>query len=276
MTLLLARVIGALVLARLDGDSPVNFLDELDVEEVRRRALRLAPRACADVVGAVRSVAVLRPPPSMNPSRIASSRLRQILDSRGRPTVEADVILNDGSLGRASVPSGASTGKYEARELRDGDADCYEGYGVQSVVANAQQAVRGAVAGRRCARSVGRRCNVALDRRHPNPGARRRQSHPGIIARDGASSGSAYAPASVYLSQLARARGIAVLPMPMTNILSGGAHANGGMDFQDFLAVPMGATTYRKGWNGSRVYAVLLRGSWRRRGASRCWRTRAA
>lgn len=183
----------------------------------------------------------------MNPSRIAALKLRQILDSRGRPTVEADVMLNDGSLGRASVPSGASTGKYEARELRDGDADCYEGYSVQSVVANAQRLCEGQLQG------VDALDQSAVDATlrwiDGTPNLERVGANP-ILALSLATARAAAAhtrrPLYSYLGSLVPAASPS-LPMPMTNILSGGAHANGGMDFQDFLAVPIGATTYSQG-----------------------------
>ncbi|WP_129778906.1 phosphopyruvate hydratase [Peristeroidobacter soli] len=180
----------------------------------------------------------------MNPSRIASLKLRQILDSRGRPTVEADVILHDGSLGRASVPSGASTGKYEVRELRDGDAESYESYGVQSVVATALQACEGQMQG------VDALDQTAVDATlrwiDGTPDLGRVGANP-ILALSLATARAAAAhvrqPLHVYLRSLVP--GVAPsMPMPMTNILSGGAHAGGGMDFQDFLAMPVGATTY--------------------------------
>lgn len=180
-------------------------------------------------------------------SRIAALKLRQILDSRGRPTVEADVLLNDGSLGRASVPSGASTGRYEARELRDGDADCYEGNGVRSVVANAQRACDGQLHGVDALDQAGIDATLhwidgthTLERVGANP----------ILALSLATARAAAAhlrrPLYSYLNSLLPESSPS-LPMPMTNILSGGAHANGGMDFQDFLAMPIGATTYSQG-----------------------------
>jgi enolase len=183
----------------------------------------------------------------MNPSRIASLKLRQILDSRGRPTVEADVLLNDGSLGRASVPSGASTGKYEARELRDGNADCYEGYGVQSVVANARQLCEEQLQG------VDALDQSAVDATlrwiDGTSNLERVGANPILalsLATARAASVHARRPLYDYLNSLVPGAAPS-LPMPMTNILSGGAHANGGMDFQDFLAVPTGATSYSQG-----------------------------
>lgn len=183
----------------------------------------------------------------MNPSRIASVKLRQILDSRGRPTVEADVILNDGSLGRASVPSGASTGKYEARELRDGDSDCYEGQGVRSVVANALRACEGQLHG------VDALDQAAVDATlrwiDGTPDLGRIGANPILawsLATARAAAAHLHRPLYSYLNSLVPGTSPS-MPMPMTNILSGGAHANGGMDFQDFLAIPVGASTYSQG-----------------------------
>ncbi len=180
----------------------------------------------------------------MSSSRIASVKLRQILDSRGRPTVEADVVLNDGSLGRASVPSGASTGKYEARELRDGDADCYDGYGVRAVIANAMLACEGQLHGLDALDQAAVDTTLRWIDGTDNLG--RVGANP-ILALSLATARAAAAhsrrPLYVYLNSLVPGASPS-LPVPMTNILSGGAHANGGMDFQDFLAVPVGATTY--------------------------------
>ena len=183
----------------------------------------------------------------MNSSRIASLKLRQILDSRGRPTVEADVILDDGSPGRASVPSGASTGRYEARELRDGDADWYEGHGVQSVIANAMLACEGQLQGVDALDQAAVDATLRWIDGTDNLG--RVGANP-ILAISLATARAAAAHTRqalhVYLNSLVPGASLS-MPLPMTNILSGGAHANGGMDFQDFLAVPVGATTYSQG-----------------------------
>jgi enolase len=183
----------------------------------------------------------------MSPCRIASLKLRQILDSRGRPTVEADVVLNDGSLGRASVPSGASTGKYEARELRDDNVDCYEGYGVRDVIANAQAICDRQLPG-----------VDALDQSAVDATLRWLDGTPNLeylganpilaisLATARAAAAHARRPLYAHLSSLLA--GVSpCLPMPMVNILSGGAHAQRGMDFQDFLAVPAGASSYSEG-----------------------------
>lgn len=183
-----------------------------------------------------------------NPSsRIVALKLRQVLDSRGRPTVEADVRLNDGSIGRASVPSGASTGKYEACELRDGEVEHYDGYGVRRLAAAAQRELSERLPGTdACDQKRIDRLLCEVDGTH---NLQRIGANP-ILAVSLATARAAAAhvrqPLHVYLSSLIA--GVSPsLPMPMTNILSGGAHAHGGMDFQDFLAVPVGAASYSEG-----------------------------
>jgi len=167
---------------------------------------------------------------------------RQILDSRGRPTVEVDVHLADGSVGRASVPSGASTGTYEAHELRDGGG-AYEGRGVRRAVAHVNgeiaAALRGADAGNQ----------RAIDTRLRELDGTARIERLGANAVLGVSLAVSRAAASQrrqplyrYLAELAGTRQI-TMPMPMVNILSGGLHAGRGMDVQDFLVIPAAART---------------------------------
>lgn len=157
------------------------------------------------------------------------------------------MALNDGSLGRASAPSGASTGKYEARELRDGDADCYDGYGVVGVIAKAQ---------RMCERQLP---GVdALDQSAVDATLRWMDGTPNLeniganpilaISLATARAAAAYTQRPLHAHLSAMLAGASPsLPMPMVNVLSGGAHAQGGMDFQDFLAVPIGASSYSQG-----------------------------
>jgi enolase len=167
-------------------------------------------------------------------------RARQILDSRGRPTVEVDVQLDDGTLGRASVPSGASTGTYEAHELRDGD-ERYEGRGVRRAVAHVNgeiaAAMRGFDAGNQRAldaRLVGLDGTARLQRLGAN-------AILGVsLAACRAAAAQRRLPLYAYIGELAHVDRPA-LPMPMVNILSGGLHAGRGMDVQDFLAIPAGA-----------------------------------
>jgi len=174
---------------------------------------------------------------------ISKLRARQILDSRGRPTVEVDAWLEDGAFGRASVPSGASTGKAEAHELRDGDAGRYGGLGVLKAVANVDgeiaQALRGFDA--LAQRAIDERM-VALDgtAQLARLGANATLAVSLAVCRAAA----AAAGQQLYerVAQLAGAT--PRLPLPMTNILSGGLHAGRGMDVQDFLAIPLAADSF--------------------------------
>jgi enolase len=171
-------------------------------------------------------------------TRIQGVRARQILDSRGRPTVEADVLLADGSLGRASVPSGASTGTAEACELRDRDTQVYAGLGVLKAVGHVNGEIAQAIAGfdaldqHRLDRHM-----VALD---GTPQLARLGAN-GILAVSIASArAAAMAKGQALYQRVAEIAGRSALsmPVPMVNILSGGLHAGRGMDVQDFLAIP--------------------------------------
>jgi enolase len=164
-------------------------------------------------------------------------RARQILDSRGRPTVEVDVRLADGSLGRASVPSGASTGTHEAHELRDGGPG-YEGRGVRHAVANVHGEIAAAMQGRDACDQRGVDAQlVELDGtvRLERLGANAVLGTSLAVCR--AAAASRGQPLFSYIAGLAGTQKIA-MPMPMVNILSGGLHAGRGMDVQDFLAIP--------------------------------------
>jgi enolase len=175
--------------------------------------------------------------------RINGVRARQILDSRGRPTVEADVTLADGSFGRASVPSGASTGSAEAHELRDGDPERYAGLGVTRAVANANGEIAQALAG------FDARDQRAIDARLRELDGTRPLIRLGANAVLAVSLAAARAAASTlgrpfwrHISELASVEQ-PTLPVPMVNILSGGLHAGRGMDVQDFLAMPARAAS---------------------------------
>lgn len=168
---------------------------------------------------------------------------RQIYDSRGRPTLEADVELADGATGRAAVPSGASTGQHEAHELRDGDPASYGGLGVVRAVSNVDQVLGPAVVG------MDARDQRALDARlrevDGSPGLRRLGANAVLGVSMAACRAAAASTGVALYRHLAGLAGTDTprLPLPMVNILSGGAHARRGMDVQDFLAIPIGAAT---------------------------------
>src|SRR3954471_12743179 len=181
---------------------------------------------------------------STHPAPIAQVRGREILDSRGNPTVEVDVILADGTLGRAAVPSGASTGIHEAVELRDGDKKRYGGKGVTKAVANVNDALAKVAVGRDPADQVGLdRALIAADGT-PNKGKL------GANAILGVSLAAAKAAAVAHDLPLYRYIGGAnarVLPVPMANIINGGKHADNKIDFQEFMVMPVGARSFAEG-----------------------------
>jgi enolase len=176
----------------------------------------------------------------MSDSRIQSIHARQVLDSRGRPTVEVDVHLADGSFGRASVPSGASTGTHEAHELRDGGIE-WQGRGVRRAVANVGGPLAAAVSG------LDALAQREVDTRLVDADGSPRLERLGANAVLGVSLAVCRAAAArqrqPLYARIAELAGIAepAMPMPMVNILSGGLHAGRGMDVQDFLVVPAGA-----------------------------------
>ncbi|HLW54133.1 MAG TPA: phosphopyruvate hydratase [Candidatus Angelobacter sp.] len=176
----------------------------------------------------------------MNTS-IIQIHAREILDSRGNPTVEADVVLGDGSLGRAAVPSGASTGEHEAVELRDGDPHRYMGKGVLKAVEHVNLALAEALAGTDAASQ--REIDEAMLRLDCTPN----KSSLGANAILAVSMACARAAAASMKTPLYRYLGGSaanVLPVPMMNILNGGAHADSNVDFQEFMAMPIGAETF--------------------------------
>lgn len=169
---------------------------------------------------------------------------REILDSRGNPTVEADVRLSDGSLGRAAVPSGASTGEHEAVELRDGDAARYGGRGVRRAVGHVSGEIATAVRGRDAADQRGLDdALVALDGT-PNKG---RLGANAILAVSMAAARAAAVSAQVPLFRHLAFAPPHLLPVPMLNILNGGAHANNNVDIQEFMILPVGARSFSEG-----------------------------
>ncbi|MCX5067987.1 phosphopyruvate hydratase [Micromonospora lupini] len=182
---------------------------------------------------------------------------RRILDSRGNPTVEVDVRLADGSLGRAAVPSGASTGAREAVELRDGDPARWHGRGVDRAVANVNGEIAAALRGRVAADQAGLDAAlIALD-------GTTTKSRLGANAILGVSLAVAKAAAAAHGQPLYRYLGgedAHLLPLPMMNIVNGGAHADNPLDFQEFMIVPVGADTFAEAVRmGSEVFHTLRR-----------------
>ncbi|MGW0934442.1 phosphopyruvate hydratase [Streptomyces sp. NPDC002666] len=182
---------------------------------------------------------------------------RRIIDSRGNPTVEVDVVLTDGSLGRAAVPSGASTGAREAVELRDGDSARWHGKGVDRAVAHVNGEIAAAVHGRDAADQAGLDAAlIALD-------GTATKSRLGANAILGVSLATAKAAAAAHRLPLYRYLGGAganLLPLPMMNIVNGGAHADNPLDFQEFMIAPVGADTFAEAVRmGSEVFHTLRR-----------------
>jgi enolase len=173
-------------------------------------------------------------------SAIDRVHARQILDSRGNPTVEAEVALKSGAWGRAAVPSGASTGEFEATELRDG-GDAWLGKGVSRAVANVNGEIAGAVKGHDALDQAG------LDRALVDLDGTPNKSRLGANAILAVSLAAAHAAAAEEHQPLWRylgGEGAHVLPVPMMNVLNGGAHADNGIDFQEFMVVPVGAASF--------------------------------
>jgi enolase len=173
-------------------------------------------------------------------SQIESVHARQILDSRGNPTVEVELALRSGAQGRAAVPSGASTGEFEATELRDG-GEAYLGKGVTKAVANVNGEIAEAIAGRDVLDQAG------LDRALIDLDGTPNKSRLGANAILGVSLAAARAAAAEERQPLWRYLGgesARILPVPMMNVLNGGAHADNSVDFQEFMVVPVGASRF--------------------------------
>jgi enolase len=174
-------------------------------------------------------------------STILDVRAREIIDSRGNPTVEADVTLASGAFGRAAVPSGASTGEHEALELRDGDADRYGGKGVQLAVQSIEERIAPALDGLVAADQISiDRLLIELDGT-PNKG---KLGANAILAVSMAVARAAAEDVGLPLYRYLGGPMARMLPVPMMNILNGGAHATNTVDFQEFMVVPVGAETF--------------------------------
>jgi enolase len=187
---------------------------------------------------------------------IATIHARQILDSRGNPTVEVDVGLDTGAGGRAAVPSGASTGEFEATELRDG-GDAWNGKGVASAVANVNDEIARALVGARASEQG------AIDETLRDLDGTPNKSRLGANAILGVSLAVARAAAAEAGEPLYRflgGTGATTLPVPMMNVLNGGAHADNSVDFQEFMVVPTGAPTFSEALRvGVEVFGALKR-----------------
>ena len=186
---------------------------------------------------------------------ITAITAREILDSRGNPTIEVDVRLASGQLGRAAVPSGASTGEHEALELRDGDKKRYLGKGVLNAVANVKSKIAPVLAGMDATNQVGvDRAMIALD-------GTPTKSSLGANAILGVSLATAHAAAAALGQPLYKYLGgpnAKVLPVPMMNIMNGGAHSDAPIDFQEFMIMPVGAGSFREGLRmGAEVFHSL-------------------
>jgi enolase len=182
-------------------------------------------------------------------------KARQVLDSRGRPTVEVDAIASTGAIGRAIVPSGASTGRHEAIELRDGDPKRYGGLSVFSATANVTGQLAPAVVGMDLSDQSALDARLIAEDGTPNKGRLGANALLGVsLAVAHAAAAAAGEELFVHLNRLWRrrvdasgAKGVAVepeLPLPMVNMISGGLHAGGNLDIQDVLIMPLGASSY--------------------------------
>src|SRR5580765_6951309 len=188
-------------------------------------------------------------------AKIQSVVAREILDSRGNPTVEVDVRLEGGALGRAAVPSGASTGEHEAWELRDGDKKRYGGKGVAKAVANAQDVIGPAIKG------WDAREQEKIDQKMIELDGTPNKKNLGANAILGVSLATAHAAAAAARQPLFRYLGGDAanrLPVPMMNILNAGAHSDAPIDFQEFMVMPTGAPSFAEAVRyGAEIFHTL-------------------
>jgi len=196
-------------------------------------------------------------------TEIVSIRAREVLDSRGNPTVEADVILESGALGRAIVPSGASTGEHEAVELRDGDKSHYGGKGVLQAVANVETVIAPELEGMDASNQR------LIDRTMIDLDGTPNKAKLGANAILAVSMATARAVAQTLEVPLYRYLGgvnASVLPTPMLNVLNGGAHADSNVDFQEFMIMPVGAESFSEALRWSAETFHTLRGVLKKKG----------
>jgi enolase len=188
---------------------------------------------------------------------ILEIRGREILDSRGNPTVEVDVTLDSGAFGRAAVPSGASTGEHEAVERRDGDKGRYLGKGVGEAVLSVNHEIMDALAGLDASDQVKiDRTLIALD----GTANKARLGANAILGVSLAVAKAAAEDAGLPLYRYVGGTAARTLPVPMMNIVNGGAHADNGLDFQEFMVMPVGAPSFREGLRcGAEIFHNLKR-----------------
>jgi enolase len=202
-------------------------------------------------------------------TKITRVHARQVIDSRGNPTVEADVYVAPGVKGRAAVPSGASTGEHEALELRDADKSRYLGKGVLKAVANVNGEIAKAVAG------LDATDQRALDKRmielDGTPTKSRLGANAILAVSMAAARGAAAAqnlPLYKYLARYSTETSASLLPVPMMNILNGGAHADNSVDFQEFMVMPVGAPSFSEALRWGVEVFHALKGALKKRGYS--------
>jgi enolase len=202
-------------------------------------------------------------------TKIVRVHARQVIDSRGNPTVEADVILEGGVVGRGAVPSGASTGEHEALELRDGDKAKYLGKGVLKAVANANGEIAKTVIGLDAAEQRGLdHAMISLD---GTPTKSRLGANAILAVSMAAARAAAVAlkqPLYKYLSRYSTDASANQLPVPMMNILNGGAHADSSVDFQEFMVMPVGAPNFSEALRWGVEIFHALKSALKKRGYS--------
>ena len=200
--------------------------------------------------------------------KIQSVHGREILDSRGNPTVEVELTLDGGVTGRAAVPSGASTGQREALELRDGDKARFLGKGVTRAVANINGEISSALSGREAEQAAVDRFMIDLDGTPTKArlGANATLGVSMALAR--AVANSSNAPLYAHIATLFGGTGPLTLPVPMINILNGGAHADSSVDFQEFMVMPVAATSFAEGLRAGVEIFHALRSILKKKGYS--------
>src|SRR3989475_2869983 len=198
-------------------------------------------------------------------STIVDIQAREILDSRGNPTVEVDVMLDDGAAGRAAVPSGASTGEHEALELRDGDKQRYLGKGVSKAVRNVTEMIRPALRGREATDQL------AVDRVMLDLDGTETKSKLGANAILAVSLANAKAAAAAVGQPLFKYLGgpnAKILPVPIANVINGGAHSDAPIDFQEFMIVPKGFDRFSEALRAITGIFQAMKGVLKKKGLS--------